>query len=134
MFGFGDVPNAADDTAEVLEDLLLIYINDLCKKVTTTTKGRKPKLADFLYALRKDPKKLVRVHELLVAEKDLTNAKAIMSLDELPLNKGAEQQGGPGGLALPAPASGPSGPSHTQDGNTTSGIFRFGDQAEEEEE
>ncbi|KAJ3210003.1 hypothetical protein HDU67_005746 [Dinochytrium kinnereticum] len=104
MYGFGDVPNPADDTAEVLEDLLVMYVNDLCSKVLTTTKGRKPKVSDFLYALRRDPKKLVRVHELLAAEKELTQAKAIMSLDELPLNKADQPQ--PGGLAVPPSGSG----------------------------
>ncbi|KAI8843641.1 P-loop containing nucleoside triphosphate hydrolase protein [Chytridium lagenaria] len=104
MYGFGDVPNPADDTAEVLEDLLNIYINDMCQKVQSTIKGRKPKVADFLYVLRRDPKKLVRVHELLASEKELTQAKNmnLMPIDELP----SKDQ--PSGTMLSLPPGGPS--------------------------
>jgi hypothetical protein len=29
MYGYGDVPNPAEDTCEVMEDLLMLYINEL---------------------------------------------------------------------------------------------------------
>ncbi|KAJ3416877.1 Transcription initiation factor TFIID subunit 13 [Chytridiales sp. JEL 0842] len=91
MYGYGDVPNPAEDTCDVMEDLLMIYINDLCSKITTVTGGRRTKVSDVLYVLRSDPKKLVRVKQLLAADKDLTKAKAIMNLDELPLKKREQQ-------------------------------------------
>ncbi|KAJ3195720.1 Transcription initiation factor TFIID subunit 13 [Irineochytrium annulatum] len=117
MYGYGDVHNPADDSAEILEDYLVMYLNELCEKVMHTTNGRKARVNDFVYALRHDPKKLVRVHELLAVDKELSQARSAMDLEgadkkksEL-LEKEAAQKTG---LALPN--SGPPG---------LGGVFNF---------
>jgi hypothetical protein len=70
-----------------------------------------------LYVLRSDPKKLVRVKQLLAADRDLTKAKAIMNLDELPLKKGEQQINPDAGSSSQDKAQAPKR------------LFQFGDEA-----
>ncbi|KAI8921416.1 hypothetical protein PhCBS80983_g02381 [Powellomyces hirtus] len=86
MYGFGDVPNPSADSVELMEEMLLTYLSDLCSKVRQT--NPKPKTADFLHVLRKDPKKLARAHELLALDQEIRNAKKIFSAPELEVKKG----------------------------------------------
>ncbi|KAJ3011718.1 Transcription initiation factor TFIID subunit 13 [Thoreauomyces humboldtii] len=72
MYGFGDVPNPSADTTDLMEELLLTYLADLCSQIPS---NRKPKTTDFLHALRNDPKKLARAHELLALDQDIKNAR-----------------------------------------------------------
>ncbi|KAJ3322333.1 Transcription initiation factor TFIID subunit 13, partial [Blyttiomyces sp. JEL0837] len=90
MYGYGDVPNPADDSAEVMEDLLMLYLRDLATKMVKVSTGKRIKVSDLLHVLRKEPKKLIRVHELLSAERELSKAKAIINMDELPLSNKTE--------------------------------------------
>ncbi len=43
----------------------------------------RPKTHDFLAALRGDPKKLARAHELLAMERELKQARAAFDLEEV---------------------------------------------------
>ncbi|KAJ1557180.1 hypothetical protein HK405_000628, partial [Cladochytrium tenue] len=90
-----------------MEDLLLIYIKDLCSRaLKSAAPGTRLKVSHFLHALRRDPNKLARVHQLLAADAELTRAKQIMNLDDEV--RGAADGGGGGGgdegLALPGGA------------------------------
>ena len=55
--------------------------------MTSLTYGRRLKVSDILHVIRGDTKKLARVHQLLAADRELTKAKAIMNMDELPVKK-----------------------------------------------
>ncbi|KAI8612617.1 transcription initiation factor IID, 18kDa subunit, partial [Chytriomyces sp. MP71] len=75
MYGYGDVPNPADDTAEVMEDMLLLFMEDVCTKALRCSASSRLKLTDLTYVLRKDPKKLGRVLELIALDKELTKTR-----------------------------------------------------------
>ncbi|RKO87553.1 transcription initiation factor IID, 18kDa subunit, partial [Blyttiomyces helicus] len=75
MYGFGDDESPAPDSVELMEDMLNIYLQDLCDSVSKLCGGSKPKTSDFLHALRKDPKKLARAYELLLTDQDLKAAR-----------------------------------------------------------
>ncbi|RKP00008.1 hypothetical protein CXG81DRAFT_2522, partial [Caulochytrium protostelioides] len=76
MYGFGDAPTPHPDTVELVTLLLHEYLQEYCTAVLAAAGGRKPKLPAFLHALRHDHKKLVRVHELLALDQELTSARA----------------------------------------------------------
>ncbi|KAI8585832.1 Transcription initiation factor TFIID subunit 13 [Geranomyces variabilis] len=80
MYGFGDVKETRPDSAELMEEMLLTYLSDMCAQVKTT--ARKPKTADFLHVLRKDPKKLARAHELLGLDQEIRNARKAFDAPE----------------------------------------------------
>lgn len=75
MYGFGDDQPAAD-TVGVMEELLIEHITDVCTQAHRASAGRaKIKVDDFKFALRKDPKKLARVDELLFMAEDIARAR-----------------------------------------------------------
>ncbi|KAK9762386.1 Transcription initiation factor TFIID subunit 13 [Basidiobolus ranarum] len=84
MYGFGDVPNPSADTVNVMEDLVIEYITGMCLQAAKVADRRgKVKVEDFKFALRKDPKKLTRVEELLYMSEDIRRAKQLFDKDEL---------------------------------------------------
>ena len=93
MYGFGD-DQPATDTVSVMEELLIEHITDVascisqsrlpppltpttqCAQAQKVSAGRaKIKVDDFKFALRKDPKKLARVDELLFMAEDIARAR-----------------------------------------------------------
>ncbi|ORY44304.1 TFIID-18kDa-domain-containing protein [Rhizoclosmatium globosum] len=78
MYGNGDVLNPAEDTADVMEDMLLMFIEDLCTKTLQASSNGRLKLTDLTYVLRKDPKKLGRVLELIALDKELAKTRNAM--------------------------------------------------------
>ncbi|KAG9287257.1 hypothetical protein G9A89_008887 [Geosiphon pyriformis] len=91
MYGFGDVPNPASDTVNVLEEMVIDYITEMCIKASQVAGTRsKVKVEDFKFLLRNDPKKLARVEELLYMSEDIKRAR--QSFDpkemEIPLRGG----------------------------------------------
>ncbi|KND00397.1 uncharacterized protein SPPG_04720 [Spizellomyces punctatus DAOM BR117] len=80
MYGFGDVAHPSQDSVELMEEMLTTYISDMCEKVQSI--NPKPKTADFLHVLRRDPKKRARAHELLALDKELKRARTIF--DDVP--------------------------------------------------
>ncbi|KAI8838868.1 transcription initiation factor IID, 18kDa subunit, partial [Chytriomyces cf. hyalinus JEL632] len=75
MYGYGDTFNPADDTVDVMEDILLMFLEDLCTKALKCSTSNRLKLTDLTFVLRKDPKKLGRVLELITAERELAKAR-----------------------------------------------------------
>ncbi|ORY89476.1 transcription initiation factor IID, 18kD subunit-domain-containing protein [Leucosporidium creatinivorum] len=75
MYGFGDESPAAD-TINVMEELVIEHISDVCAQAqrVSSTRG-KIKVDDFKFALRKDPKKLARVDELLFMTEVIARAR-----------------------------------------------------------
>ncbi|KAJ3079571.1 Transcription initiation factor TFIID subunit 13 [Rhizoclosmatium hyalinum] len=117
MYGNGDVLNPAEDTADVMEDMLLMFIEDLCTKTLQASSNGRLKLTDLTYVLRKDPKKLGRVLELIALDKELAKTRNAMG-DEATLKgknlggkrmrddddddgRGSGDERYEGGLALP---------------------------------
>ncbi|KAJ2088048.1 hypothetical protein GGI09_006443 [Coemansia sp. S100] len=78
MYGFGDTMSPLPESVDVLEDILVDYINNMCVQAAKVS-GRKNKVAveDFKFVLRKDPKKLARVEELLAMNKEIEVARTM---------------------------------------------------------
>ncbi|KIO28183.1 hypothetical protein M407DRAFT_72133 [Tulasnella calospora MUT 4182] len=78
MYGFGDDPNPAPDTVNVMEEILMEYIADVCATSLKTSRKHTIKLEDLRRALSRpaDSKKLARMEELLFMQEDIKRARA----------------------------------------------------------
>ena len=98
MYGFGDDRNPANDTVNVMEDILIEYITDVvgalvvshriripdpisikqCQVATGPTKKSRLSIDDLRRALSRpaDAKKLARMEELLFMQEDIKRARA----------------------------------------------------------
>jgi transcription initiation factor TFIID subunit 13 len=76
MYGFGDVRNPIQESVDVVDELLELFIVDLCEKAVKYSTSTKVKTSDFLKALEGDVKKEARAHELLNLDKELKAARA----------------------------------------------------------
>ncbi|OMJ24379.1 Transcription initiation factor TFIID subunit 13 [Smittium culicis] len=83
MYGFGDSLDTNMDSAKLLEEILIDYINNICVQ-TALVAGRRSKVTvdDFKFCLRKDPKKLARIEELISANKEIENARKMFKEDD----------------------------------------------------
>ncbi|EEB87690.1 hypothetical protein MPER_14880, partial [Moniliophthora perniciosa FA553] len=79
MYGFGDDRNPANDTVNVMEEILIEYIMDVCQAAAGGP-NRKTRLSieDLRRALSRpaDAKKLARMEELLFMQEDIKRARA----------------------------------------------------------
>ncbi|GAA5981670.1 hypothetical protein JCM11641_004210 [Rhodosporidiobolus odoratus] len=109
MYGFGD-DNPAPDTIAVMEELVIEHITDICAQahLISTNRG-KIKVDDFRFALRRDPKKLARLDELLFMQEEITRARRGFE-DPLAGMEGEEAEGVGGGTAPAKVALGASAP------------------------
>ncbi|GAA5904079.1 hypothetical protein JCM6882_003819 [Rhodosporidiobolus microsporus] len=100
MYGFGD-DSPAPDTVNVMEELVIEHITDICTQahLISTNRG-KIKVDDFRFALRRDPKKLARLDELLFMQEEIARARRGF---ENPMDF-AEEEGAEGGFG-PAPGA-----------------------------
>lgn len=83
MFGFGDDWPPAADTVELVEDLAVKYIKDLCQRAVQVA-GYTGKLDKqcFMYAVRKDTRKFTRAYALLKANEELRAARTTTIAEE----------------------------------------------------
>ncbi|EPX71731.1 transcription factor TFIID complex subunit Taf13 [Schizosaccharomyces osmophilus] len=83
MYAFGDDLNPAPDSVNVLEEIVVDYINEMCLEAARIAGNRnKVKVDDFKFALRNDPKKLGRVEELLVLQKMIADTRNVMKYNK----------------------------------------------------
>ncbi|KAJ7111587.1 transcription initiation factor IID, 18kD subunit-domain-containing protein [Mycena crocata] len=78
MYGFGDDRNPATDTVNVMEEILIEYITDVCQTAGAQTKRVRLSIEDLRRALSRpaDAKKLARMEELLFMQEDIKRARA----------------------------------------------------------
>ncbi|KAJ1952137.1 hypothetical protein GGI12_006324 [Dipsacomyces acuminosporus] len=78
MYGFGDSVAPLPESVDVLEDILIDYINNMCVQAAKVS-GRRGKVTvdDFKFVLRKDEKKLARVEELIAMNKEIETARSL---------------------------------------------------------
>lgn len=83
LFGFGDDWPPAADTVELVEDLAVKYIKDLCQRAVQVA-GYTGKLDKqcFMYAVRKDTRKFTRAYALLKANEELRAARTTTIAEE----------------------------------------------------
>ena len=83
LYGFGDVPCPASDTVEVMEDMVLEFITETALRAERVASKRgKIKTEDFLFVVRKDPKKYARVEQLLLMNDELKRARRAFEVDD----------------------------------------------------
>ncbi|KAJ7774575.1 transcription initiation factor IID, 18kD subunit-domain-containing protein [Mycena maculata] len=78
MYGFGDDRNPANDTVNVMEEILLEYITDVCQTAGAQTRRVRLSIEDLRRALSRpaDAKKLARMEELLFMQEDIKRARS----------------------------------------------------------
>ncbi|KJA25555.1 hypothetical protein HYPSUDRAFT_37552 [Hypholoma sublateritium FD-334 SS-4] len=78
MYGFGDDRNPANDTVNVMEEILIEYITDVCQTATGPSKKARLSIDDLRRALSRpaDANKLARMEELLFMQEDIKRARA----------------------------------------------------------
>ncbi|KAI9835535.1 MAG: hypothetical protein M1819_001986 [Sarea resinae] len=78
LYAFGDDREPLPETVKVLDEIVTDYIIETCHEAALSasySRRQKIKVDDFKFALRKDPKKLGRVQELLSMDKELKAAR-----------------------------------------------------------
>lgn len=78
MYAFGDDPSPLQDSVQMLDEIVTEYIVDMCHdaaRMASQARRNKIKVDDFKFALRRDPRKLGRVEELLVMTKVIADAR-----------------------------------------------------------
>ncbi|KAE9045543.1 hypothetical protein PR003_g4335 [Phytophthora rubi] len=75
LFGFGDEAEPLDETAELMEDMVVEYVHAMTKKAMelATIKG-KLDTECFIFLIRKDPERYDRIAELLRANDEFRAA------------------------------------------------------------
>ncbi|KAJ6502511.1 transcription initiation factor IID, 18kD subunit-domain-containing protein [Mycena sanguinolenta] len=83
MYGFGDDRNPATDTVNVMEEILIEYITDVCQTAGTQSKRVRLSIEELRRVLSRPPdaKKLARMEELLFMQEDIKRARAQFSED-----------------------------------------------------
>ncbi|KAI8907825.1 transcription initiation factor IID, 18kDa subunit [Gorgonomyces haynaldii] len=81
MYGFGDQQQPLQETVDIMDELLEWFIKDLADEALKHS--TRVKTNDFLNALKDDPKKLARAHELLTLDKELKLARAAFDVQEM---------------------------------------------------
>ncbi|KAI1795785.1 transcription initiation factor IID, 18kD subunit-domain-containing protein [Ganoderma leucocontextum] len=78
MYGFGDDRNPASDSVNVMEEILIEYIMDVCQVASGGGKKSRLSVEDIRRAMSRlpDAKKLARMEELLFMQEDIKRARA----------------------------------------------------------
>lgn len=85
LFAFGDSPTPNIETIHALEDCVTSYLIDLlsdCNKLRKVQKRTKFNEHDLKFALRHDPVKLGRVHDLAKMSQEISKANKMFDVDE----------------------------------------------------
>ncbi|MFH4979010.1 hypothetical protein AB6A40_005719 [Gnathostoma spinigerum] len=75
IYGFGDDKVPYDKTLELLEQIVLDYIREMCTKALNVGKPGKLALEDIHYLIRRDARKFGRVKDLLSMSEELKKAR-----------------------------------------------------------
>jgi len=83
MYGFGDDRNPANDTVNVMEEILVEYIADVCQAAAGPRGKGRLSIEDLRKTLSRpaDAKKLARMEELLFAQEDIKRARSQFDTD-----------------------------------------------------
>ncbi|KAF8522277.1 transcription initiation factor IID, 18kDa subunit, partial [Hysterangium stoloniferum] len=77
LYAFGDVKEPAIDTVDVLEEILMEYLVDVCHTALAPSRKTRIQIEDLRRALGRhaDGKKLARLEELLFMQDDIRRAR-----------------------------------------------------------
>ncbi|TKA52039.1 hypothetical protein B0A49_10818 [Cryomyces minteri] len=85
LIAFGDDRNPLPETVRVLDEIVTDYIIETCHAAAlcaSYSRRAKIKVDDFKFTLRKDPKKLGRVTELLQKDKEIKKSRRAFDVDD----------------------------------------------------
>lgn len=88
MYGFGDDLNPYTETVDMIEDLVLKFINDIAIRALNFGSTDRISIEDLLFILRKDTKKYSRLKDLLNMNQELRQARK--AFDEVKYLAGSE--------------------------------------------
>lgn len=83
MYGFGDDQNPYTESVELLEDLVLRYINDITRKAIDVGRTGKITVDDIMFLIRKDRRKCRRVEKLLEMNEELKKSRKAFDIEIL---------------------------------------------------
>lgn len=83
MYGFGDDRNPYTESVELLEDLVLKYINETTRKAMDVGRTGKITVDDIMYLIRRDKRKCARVKELLLMNEELKKSRKAFDIEIL---------------------------------------------------
>ncbi len=90
LYAFGDVQNPRQDSADLLEEMVIQYIADLTSQAYSVCKKRgKLRTEDLMFCVRKDRKKLSRMQELLYMNEELKKARKAFEAADQEVEEGA---------------------------------------------
>jgi transcription initiation factor TFIID subunit 13 len=75
MYGFGDDQNPFTESVDMLEDLVIQFINDIANKAQDIGRNGKISVEDVIHIVRKDQRKYSRVRDLLSMNEELKKAR-----------------------------------------------------------
>lgn len=90
LYAFGDCSAPHIDTIHTLEDVVSSHLLDIileANKARITRQGAKISEHDLNFALRKDPVKLGRVHDLFSLNREITKAKKMIDYSDKSLRQ-----------------------------------------------
>lgn len=83
MYGFGDDQNPYTESVELLEDVVLKYINDVTRKAMDVGRTGKITVDDIMFLIRKDRRKCRRVEKLLEMNEELKKSRKAFDIEIL---------------------------------------------------
>ncbi|GIL61798.1 hypothetical protein Vafri_16190 [Volvox africanus] len=97
MYGFGDYENPIQETINVVEDILVEYVREMCcaalneaarngkldRDRSSGTSKLKVDEKDILFLVRKDPKKYTRIRELLDMQLLIKEARKTLDVEKI---------------------------------------------------
>lgn len=97
LAAFGDDRNPLPETVKVLDEIITDFVIETCHEaaqVASYARRAKIKVDDFKFILRRDPRKLGRVAELLSMDREIKNRKKMFEIEEAQLAKGEKGEKG----------------------------------------
>lgn len=83
MYGFGDDRNPYTESVELLEDLVLKYINETTRKAMDVGRTGKINVDDIMFLIKRDKRKCARVKELLLMNEELKKSRKAFDIEIL---------------------------------------------------
>lgn len=83
MYGFGDDQNPYTESVDLLENLVLKYINDVTRQAMDVGRTGKITVEDIMFLIRKDKRKCNRVEKLLEMNEELKKSRKAFDIEIL---------------------------------------------------
>lgn len=83
MYGFGDDQNPYTESVDLLENLVLKYINDVTRQAMDVGRTGKITVEDIMFLIRKDKRKCHRVEKLLEMNEELKKSRKAFDIEIL---------------------------------------------------